>query len=90
MSFKALSFLSVMLVSVCVAVNVSYAVDDDCNNIKSAVDEVIRPVMLQYDIPGMAVGIVTRGGHYVFDYGVVSKETRKPVTGDTLFFYRVN
>ncbi len=85
MSSRALSFLSVMLISLCVAVNVSYAVDDDCNNIKSAVDEVIGPVMLQYGIPGMAVGIVTRGGHYVFDYGVVSKETRKPVTGDTLF-----
>ncbi len=47
MSSRALSFLSAMLVSVCVAVNVSYAVDDDCNNIKSAVDEVIQPVMLQ-------------------------------------------
>jgi beta-lactamase class C len=85
MSSRALSFLTAMIVSVCVAINVSYAVDDDGNNIKSAVDEVIRPVMLQYGIPGMAVGIVTRGGHYVFDYGVVSKETRKPVTGDTLF-----
>lgn len=85
MSSRVLSFLAAMLVSICVAVNVSYAVDDDGNNIKSAVDEVIRPVMLQYGIPGMAVGIVTRGGHYVFDYGVVSKETRKPVTGDTLF-----
>jgi len=85
MSSRALSFLSAMLISLCVAVNVSYAVNDDCNNIKSAVDEVIQPVMLQYGIPGMAVGIVTRGGHYVFDYGVVSKETRKPVTGETLF-----
>lgn len=85
MSSRALSFLIAMLVSVCVAVNVSYAVDDDSNSIKSAVDEVIRPVMLQYSIPGMAVGIVTRGGHYVFEYGVISKETQKPVTGDTLF-----
>lgn len=85
MSSRALSFLTAMLVSLCVAVNVSYAVDDNSNNIKSAVNQVIEPMMLQYGIPGMAVGIITRGGHYVFDYGVVSKETQKPVTGDTLF-----
>lgn len=85
MSSRALSLLSAMLVSACAAVSVSCGANDDRSNIKSAVDEVIRPVMLQYSVPGMAVGIVTRSGHYVFYYGVVSKETRKPVTGDTLF-----
>jgi beta-lactamase class C len=33
----------------------------------------------------MAVGIIAGGKAYVFNYGVASTETRKPVTRDTLF-----
>ncbi len=36
-------------------------------------------------IPGMAVGIVADGQSYVFNYGVASKATGKPVTDETLF-----
>ncbi len=41
--------------------------------------------MKKYAIPGMAVGLIVAGRPYVFDYGVVSLETRNPVTRDTLF-----
>ncbi|BDE07711.1 beta-lactamase [Vulcanimicrobium alpinum] len=36
-------------------------------------------------IPGMAVGIAVGGTAYVLNYGVASRETRRPVTRDTLF-----
>jgi beta-lactamase class C len=41
--------------------------------------------MKQYGIPGMAVGVTLRGRHYVFNYGVASKATRRPVDDTTLF-----
>jgi beta-lactamase class C len=49
------------------------------------VAQAIRPVMARYGIPGMAVGIVATGRARVYEYGVASKATGKPVTGDTLF-----
>ena len=54
-------------------------------HVERAVAPTIRAVMNRYGIPGMAVGIVANGHTYVYDYGVMSKETRKPVTGTTLF-----
>jgi beta-lactamase class C len=45
----------------------------------------ITPVMEQYGIPGMAVGVVSGGHEYVFTYGVMSKVTGLPVTDNTIF-----
>jgi beta-lactamase class C len=53
--------------------------------IEGAVARTIRPLMERYAIPGMAVGIVEQGKTYVFNYGVASKATGKPVAGETLF-----
>jgi beta-lactamase class C len=55
------------------------------DDIETAVQQTIRPVMERYGIPGMAVGIVTRQQSRVYDYGIASKATGRPVTGDTLF-----
>jgi beta-lactamase class C len=41
--------------------------------------------MKQYDIPGLAVGVVTPDGDQIFTFGVASKDSRNPVTPDTLF-----
>ena len=41
--------------------------------------------MLNYSIAGMAVGLTITGKEYIFNYGVASRATRKPVTNDTLF-----
>jgi beta-lactamase class C len=49
------------------------------------VDRAIRPVMEKCGIPGMAVGIIVGGKLYVFNYGLASTETRRPVTRDTFF-----
>ena len=53
--------------------------------VKSVVDSAIEPLMAKHHVPGMAVGIVANGKTYVFDYGVASAETGKPVTQRTLF-----
>ena len=59
--------------------------EDEKADIEKIVAQVIQPVMEKYGVPGMAVGIVMRGQSYVYDYGVMSKATRKPITRDTLF-----
>ena len=68
----------------------AYPVLGHCANslqdyLQSVVDMAILPVMKKYEVPGMAVGIVFGGRPFVFDYGVASLETRKPVTHETLF-----
>jgi beta-lactamase class C len=54
-------------------------------NVGEIVAAVVKPIMRQYGVPGMAVGVTFNGRDYVFDYGVASKATRRPVTADTLF-----
>jgi beta-lactamase class C len=49
------------------------------------VADAVHPVMQRYGIPGMAVGVVVAGRRQVFDFGLASKATGKPVTDATLF-----
>jgi beta-lactamase class C len=42
-------------------------------------------MMRQQGIPGMAVAIVADGQRYLYEFGVNSKATGKPITPDTLF-----
>lgn len=53
--------------------------------IKKIVDASIIPLMKKSHIAGMAVGISSKGKRYVFNYGVVSLATKKPVTDNSLF-----
>jgi beta-lactamase class C len=85
MKSRAKSLAAAVLFVICATAVVSHAADDPQPRIKSAVDMAIRPVMTKYSIPGVAVGITVAGKSYVFNYGVVSTETRRPVTRDTLF-----
>ena len=61
------------------------AVAADDGKIKPHVDRIILPLMEQQGIPGMAVAVVTKDGSEVFNYGVASKQTGKPVDDETLF-----
>ncbi|WP_183443287.1 class C beta-lactamase [Pseudoduganella violacea] len=59
--------------------------DDQAAQIRAIVDSAIRPVMAEFDVPGMAVA-VTIGGQPVFiNYGLASREQNTPVTENTLF-----
>ncbi|MDI7506584.1 beta-lactamase, partial [Cronobacter dublinensis] len=48
-------------------------------------DDVVKPLMAHYQIPGMAVAVSVNGETHFWHYGVASKETRKPVDEKTLF-----
>lgn len=47
--------------------------------------DVYEPIMAEYDIPGLAVGVVIDGETHVFTAGVANRKTKAPVTADTLF-----
>lgn len=51
----------------------------------AAVDRAFRPLLAQYDIPGMAVAVTVNGQQHYFSYGVASKQSGAPVTPDTIF-----
>jgi beta-lactamase class C len=46
---------------------------------------VFEPIMAQYGIPGLAVGVVLDGETHVFTAGVANRKTKAPVTAETLF-----
>ncbi|CAM3419106.1 class C beta-lactamase [Rouxiella silvae] len=52
---------------------------------KTRVDQVIEPLMKEYQIPGMAVAVSIDGKTTFYNYGVSSKETRLPIDQNTLF-----
>jgi beta-lactamase class C len=53
--------------------------------ISDVIADVIRPLMREYRIPGIAVAVTVNGENYFYNYGVASIETQKPITSDTLF-----
>jgi beta-lactamase class C len=54
-------------------------------DVEALVTRTVRPLMKQYGIAGMAVGLTVDGHHDVFDYGRASKATKAPVDRNTLF-----
>ncbi|RQS07110.1 class C beta-lactamase [Burkholderia sp. Bp8998] len=85
MRFNAIRIAATLFVAACAAVTAGRAAAATPDEIHDTVTRNIAPLMKQFAIPGMAIGIVADGKPYVFDYGVMSTQTGKPVTGDTLF-----
>nr|WP_211230375.1 class C beta-lactamase [Inquilinus limosus] len=61
------------------------AADGEPSALGRVVDEAIRPMMAENDVPGMAVAVTAGGKRHVFSYGVASRESGQTVTEDTLF-----
>jgi beta-lactamase class C len=53
--------------------------------LRAAIDEAMKPVIAQYGIPGMAVGVTLNGTRSFVEYGLASQQPQLPVTRDTLF-----
>lgn len=61
------------------------AEDDNRRRLEGVVNEVIRPVMKENDVPGMAIAVTINGQRYFFNFGVASKESRREITESTIF-----
>nr|WP_296262575.1 MULTISPECIES: class C beta-lactamase [unclassified Pseudomonas] len=69
----------------CSMATASHAAGHPPHRIKAVVDSALQPVIKQYAIPGMSVGLVVGGKPHFLNYGIASKTTRQPVSEDTLF-----
>lgn len=58
---------------------------DAKRQLEQLVNETMRPVMKENDLPGMAVAITVDGKRFFFGYGLASKESGRKVTEDTIF-----
>jgi beta-lactamase class C len=54
-------------------------------DLQTMVDQAIKPILKEYDVPGIAVAVTVNGKPSYFSYGVASKESGAPVTENTLF-----
>ncbi|WP_335944942.1 class C beta-lactamase [Pseudomonas sp. G166] len=55
------------------------------DSLEVTVNAAIQPLMKQQDITGMAVAVTYNGQRHFFNYGEASKDTKKPITDQTLF-----
>ena len=62
-----------------------FAARADDAALRAIVDQAIRPVMADNDVPGIAVAVTIDGKASYFNYGLASKEDNTPVTETTLF-----
>ena len=85
MRFNAIRIAATLFAAACAAAMAGRAAAATQDEIHDTVTRNVAPLMKQFAIPGMAIGIVADGKPYVFDYGVMSTQTGQPVTGDTLF-----
>jgi beta-lactamase class C len=71
--------------ALCAAAGASQAQSSQQARVRDAVNAAIRPMMEKDKIPGAAVGVIIDGRPAVFNFGVVSTATQRPVTDSTLF-----
>ena len=81
---KRISRAAVALIFSCIFPLDSWAVDDAAT-LRATVDAAMRPVMAEYDVPGMAVAVTVNGQSYFFNYGVASREKNAAVSENTVF-----
>lgn len=85
MKIRKTVVIAAIAVAACQITSVCQAAQAHQDEIKQTVDRAIQPVMAKYGVPGMAIAVAAGGKTYVFNYGVASRQTRQPVTRDTLF-----
>lgn len=85
MRLNALKTIVAALGLTCWLYSQGQAADGRAADIEKMVAQTIRPMLQSHGIPGMAVAIVADGQRYLYEFGVMSKTTGKPVTRDTLF-----
>jgi beta-lactamase class C len=58
---------------------------DQDAKVRQVIDDAIRPLLKQHDLPGMAVGVTIDGKRHFVEYGKASLNPEIPVTRNTLF-----
>lgn len=76
--------IAITLISSCL-LSIDSSAANDSAKIRALVDTTIRPLMAEYDVPGMAVGVTVDGQDFFINYGLANREKNTPVSKTTLF-----
>lgn len=76
--------LTAAALSACLAAPACHGADAN-PSVRAIVDQAIRPVIAEYDLPGVAVAVTVDGKASFFNYGLASREHDTPVSEHTLF-----
>jgi len=63
----------------------AFAANSDAASVRAAIDGAVKPVMAQYGIPGMAVGVTLDGARHFAEFGSASPKQKIAVKRETLF-----
>nr|WP_240324501.1 class C beta-lactamase [Trinickia diaoshuihuensis] len=85
MKRKVIGLCATVALAACASAAMSHAAESQNDAVKKTIDAVIEPLMRKDGINGMAVGVVDGSKQYVFNYGLASVDTGRPVTERTLF-----
>lgn len=85
MKKRVIGLIAAIALGACATAAISRAAEAPKNRAGKIVEAVIEPLMKKGAIHGMAVGVIDGGKPYVFNYGVASLETGRPVDDQTLF-----
>ncbi|WP_370461248.1 class C beta-lactamase [Devosia yakushimensis] len=84
MTKKIAAPLALAAATTCLS-SIAVLADDAPEAIAAAVDAAFQPLLEEHDVPGLAVGVTIGGQHYFFNYGLAAKDTKAPVSENTLF-----
>lgn len=82
-STKAVARLLAVVVLLCAFTNETAS--GSPATLAATVDRAFRPLMAQYDIPGMSIAVTANGQQRYFNFGVADRQSGAPATQDTLF-----
>ena len=74
-----------LLIAMCAWSTAVWAQPLSEQQVQNIVDQQFKPLLEQYRIAGLAVGVTLNGQHYFVNYGLVSKQNQQPVNNKTLF-----
>ena len=73
------------LIALCLSATPLHAAELTDKAFQTLADDAFRPVIEQYDIPGLAIGVSIEGKQFFYTHGEASREAKTPVTADTIF-----
>lgn len=85
MKISVIGLVAALALATCATAAIGRTAETPKDRVRKTVDAVIEPLMKKDRIHGMAVGVIDGGQPYLFNYGVASVETGRPVNDQTLF-----
>ncbi len=78
-------FATGSLTALCLAATIGTATAVDANDVSAKAETIFRPIIEEYDIPGLVVGVTQNGKHTIYATGLASRADNRPATPDTIF-----